>query len=839
MESVSGQTPNWRKKAVVTLKLFLGLFVLAFVVSGLWGLNWTWKTYKSMYAASDITRLDQEPARSTYFYDRNGQIITEVTNARMEYTPLDQYPKQMLDAVIAVEDARFYEHRGIDIYGIARAFYKNWKSGHTVEGGSTITQQLAKTMLLSTEQTYTRKIKEAIAAFKIENTYSKDQILEMYLNYIYFGEGAWGLQRASRTYFGKNASELTLAESALMAGIPKSPTYYSPVKKPGPAVERRNLILTLMAQQGKITPQQRDEAMKEELKLVDKSETKTAKIYPSYIDHVINEAIEKYGLSEQQILSSGFHIFTNLDPKVQQAAETVYREPSFFPEDRGGLQSAIVLMEPQTGAIRGIVGSRNQEQQTFRAFNYATQAERQPGSTIKPLVVYAPALSQGFGPADRIYDEETDFGGGYKPMNYGMKFHGWVTMEEALIQSYNIPAVAMLKEIGIDKGLDFARKVGLSVQPSDRVFSIALGGMTKGTSPLQMAQAYTAFANNGMMAKAYAITKITDKNGSLVGEEAKPQLQRVLDPSVAYTMTKMLEKVVTSGTGQAARMDRPVAGKTGTTQLPDIPEFKDARGNQIDGSKDAWFVGYTHELVAAVWLGYERTNKEKYLNTTGGKYPAALFREVVSRALEGTPAQAFVKPESYKAFAGGSKLINGTEEALYALAEAKRQAARAKEEAAAAARQAEAAALLAAAQQQNAASQEKAGQPSGAEGAEDNKQAAEDKDRQAGADKGTAPGKPGAGSVNSAGSGGSKEQEKGESKEKEAEKKDGAKKDAEKKDAEKKSGEKERGEDKGKESEKGTSSAAGGKVEGDKPAAGVDDGKQAGEPGGEETAQRL
>jgi penicillin-binding protein 2A len=646
------------------IKISVMSILLLTLIAGLGTVSiaWCWNTYMSIYSSIDISALSKEPPRSTFFYDSNGEVITELTNARMEYMPLDKFPKTMQEAVIAVEDSRFREHNGVDFYGIARALYHNWRSGDTVQGGSTITQQLAKTLLFSPEQTYSRKINEAVASIKIEKEYTKDQIMELYLNYIYFGEGSWGLQRASETYFGKDAWELTLSESALLAGIPKSPTNYSPVKKPEQSKERRNLVLNLMAEQGKIAVEQRDAAKNEEMKLTDHTEPKIAK-HPSFIDHVINEAIEKYGLTEQQILSSGYHIYTTMSPIVQNAAEEVYKDASLFPEDAGGLQSGIVLMQPQTGAVLGIVGSRNAKQE-FREFNYATQNERQPGSAIKPIIVYAPALSEGFGPRDHIDDVETDFGGAYKPKNYMNQLHGWVTLEEALVQSYNIPAVALLKEVGIDKGLEFASSAGLPMQEADRTLGIALGGMSKGTSPLAMAQAYTMFANNGNLAKAYAITKIVDRQGQLVGGESQPVLEPLLDPSVAFTMTKMLEKAVNEGTGQSAQMDRPVAGKTGTTQLPDIPEFKDEDGSQIDGSKDAWFVGYTPELVAAVWLGYEKTNKDHYLTTTGGKYPAALFNEVVTRALQDAPIVDFAEPEAYAAVLGGRKRINGEQEAI-------------------------------------------------------------------------------------------------------------------------------------------------------------------------------
>jgi penicillin-binding protein 2A len=671
--TITNKPKSFFSKYSTIVKIFLMSVTALALIAGLGSISvgWAWNSYMTIYRSVDISSLGKDPPLSTVFYDSQGEIITELTNARMEYTPLEQLSPTVQEAVIAVEDTRFHEHKGVDVYGIARAFYYNWRSGDTVQGGSTITQQLAKTMLFSPEQTYARKINEAIASIKTEKTFTKDQIMELYLNYMYFGEGSWGLERAAQSYFGKAAVELNLAESALLAGILKSPTNYSPVKKPEQAKERRNLVLNLMAEQGKITAEQRDAAIQEEVKLADQSQIKIA-TNPSYIDYVMQEATQKYNLTEQQILSSGYQIYTTMVPKVQNAAEEVYNDATLFPEDSGGLQSGIVLIQPQTGALMGIVGSRSPEQ-AFRQFNYATQIKRQPGSALKPIVVYAPALNEGLGARDRIHDVKTDFGGGYTPANYGDKLHGWVTLEEALVQSYNIPAVAVLKEVGIDKGIEFANKAGLSLETEDRTLGIALGGMSTGTSPLAMAQAYTMFANNGNMAKAYAITKIVDRHGQVIGE-AEPILEPMLDPNVAFTMTRMLEKVVSEGTGQSAQMDRPAAGKTGTTQLPDIPEFKDEDGNQIDGSKDAWFVGYTPELVAAIWLGYEKTNKDHYLTTTGGKYPAALFKEVVTRALLDEPVVDFAEPEAYAAVVGGGKKINGEQEAMMLAAAAKKKA---------------------------------------------------------------------------------------------------------------------------------------------------------------------
>jgi penicillin-binding protein 2A len=636
-----------------TVGYLLLTMTIVFLLAGGWALS----TGLKMYDRADITKLEKEPPRSTLIYDDMGNVFTELSNSRMEYITYDKFPKSMVDAIISVEDSRFYDHQGVDIQGVARALYMDLRHRSVVQGGSTITQQLAKVMLYSSDQTITRKINEALSAIKIERNYSKNQILEMYLNYIYYGEGAYGLQRAAQIYFGKDASELTLAESALLAGLPKAPTSYSPVDHSAKSKARRNLVLNLMAEQGRITASQRDKAMAEPILLSEKSVLAENNKYASYVDHVLHEATEKFGLSEQEVLTSGLKIYTNLDPKVQDAAETVYSDPKMFPEDKGGLQSSIAILDAKTGAIRGLVGGLNKNR-TFRGFNYATQLKRQPGSSLKPIIVYAPALLQGYKPTDLIEDKATDFNG-YKPKNYGDKFHKWVTMEESIAESYNVPAVAILKEIGIDKGMDFAKQAGIPLTNEDRTFGIALGGMQTGTSPLTMAQAYTMFANDGVRSDAFAIVKIVEHSGKVI-KDAEPVRHKLMEPSAAYTMTSMLQKVVTQGTGTNALMNWPVAGKTGTTQLPDIAEFKDKHGNQLDGSKDAWFVGYTPELVTAVWLGYQNTNRNHYLTTTGGKYPAAIFKEVMTRALKGKTVTAFAVPNGYRLPGGEIKRINGT-----------------------------------------------------------------------------------------------------------------------------------------------------------------------------------
>lgn len=610
----------------------------------------------SIYASSDLSVLGQAGNGKTVLYDRHGEPFAELTNAKVEYVTLDRIPQHMRDAIVAIEDERFYHHFGVDPVSIMRAAYQNIAHGGIVQGGSTITQQLAKNMFFTAEQTFSRKFQEAVAAVKIEQMLDKDEILERYLNYIYFGEGVWGIQNAAQLYFGKNTEQLTLAESALLAALPKAPTHYSPYRNVEKAKARRNLVLSKMEELGYITKEEADAAKAEEIVLNRDANNMQSNRFPSYVDYAIAEVEQQLELTEAEILSGGLRIYTGLDPKVQKAAEDVYRNPGNFPENKGGLQSGIALVDPSNGAVRGLVGTIGEKKQ-FRDFNYASQTARQPGSSIKPLAVYAPALEKGYRPHDMILDAETDFGN-YAPRNYGGREHGWVTIEEALIHSYNIPAAALLKEIGVDYGMAFARKAGLPLASEDRHLGIALGGMARGVSPLQMAQAYTAFANGGVLSEAYAVVKVEDASGRVLYERQPRQVQ-LMKPETAYEMTKMMEKVIQQGTGTAAKLGRPAAGKTGTTQLPDIPEFRDSHGRVMNGVRDAWFVGYTPQLVGAIWLGYPNTDREHYLSSGEGRYPAQIFQKVMSAALEGEPVMHFAAPKEYSYDRRMTVFVNG------------------------------------------------------------------------------------------------------------------------------------------------------------------------------------
>ncbi len=589
----------------------------------------------------DISKLEHPLPEPTLIMDRNGKPASQLSSSRIVPVSLDQIPLDLRNAVIAVEDRRFYEHSGIDLWSTARALLRDLKSGELKEGGSTLTQQLAKNMFLQSDKTLSRKLKEAGYALKINTVYSKDEILELYLNSIYFGEGRWGVEGAAQEYFAKPVQELKLEEAALLAGLPKAPTSYSPAKNMQKALERRNLVLSLMKEQNFITEAAYEKAVAQPIVLKQHNEESLKGKYPSYVDYVIQEAADLYGFTEEQVLTNGLRIYTDLDPQVQQAAQDVYASDALFPESKPDqlIQSGAVIIDHKTGGIRALVGTRGP--QVYRGFNHATQLKRQPGSSFKPLAVYGPALEQGYTPSSQLFDGDLDIAG-YRPKDWDGQTRGQVTLREAIMRSWNIPAVWLLNEIGIDTGMGFARRAGIALGPADRSLSIALGGLSEGVSPLQMAQAFGAIANLGVRQQAHAIVKVTTKEGyPLV--EAQPQPATVTKPAIAYTLTLLLQDAVKSGTGQAAALGRPTAGKTGTTQLPDTKEFADIGAN---GIKDAWFVGFTPELTAAIWLGYDQTDKNHYL-TTGGAVPAALFKEIMGRALHDVPASSFTVPDDY------------------------------------------------------------------------------------------------------------------------------------------------------------------------------------------------
>lgn len=576
---------------------------------------------------SDLPEVaNVKPAASSQIYDVHGNLITTVhaTENRLP-VKLSQVPKDLQNAFIATEDNRFYSHHGVDPIGIMRAIWVNIAHDGVVEGGSTITQQLARNAFLTQDRTLKRKIMEAMLAIRIEQYYTKQEILEMYLNQIYFGQGAYGVQAAAHVYFGKNVQDLDLAQSAMLAGLPQSPNYYSPLTNYKAGKARQAVVLGQMVKYDYIDQATADKAKDEDLGLREKSEAAHSDNNASYfIDYVISEIAEKYG--DDAVYKDGLKIYTTIDMKAQDAAvQAMHNLPNFYTDDKGLTQpqGALIAINPHNGYIVAMVGGRGDD-----SFNRAVLAERQPGSAFKPFV-YLAAIQDGMTPGTVMDDKKIEFNG-WSPKNYEGTYSGQMTLHYALQHSVNTIAVQLADAVGMRKVLNLASSLGITTldDSKDNNLAAALGGLTNGVKPIDMAVAYGTLANGGVKVKPVAITKIVDRNGQVV-EENSTEEQRVVDPKYAYVITNMLESVMSGGTGGGASIGRPAAGKTGTT----------------DESKDAWFVGYTPDLVAAVWMG-DDYGIETLDDITGGTVPAVIWRDFMSQALNAMeiPASDFTVP---------------------------------------------------------------------------------------------------------------------------------------------------------------------------------------------------
>lgn len=603
-------------------RLMIGITVIVAVIVIGAGLGFVTASLHSMPSLKDEIR----PAASSQIYDSSGKVITTVHSAENRVpVSINKIPKDLQNAFIAAEDARFYQHFGVDPRGILRAVWSNITDRGVSEGGSTITQQLAKNALLTQERTLKRKVQEAFLALQIEQQYSKREILELYLNQIYFGQGAYGVQSAAHVYFGKDVEELTLNECAMLAGIPKSPNYYSPLNNLKAAKERQSIVLEQMVKYEYITHDTALKARNAEIKLATKS-TKTANNnFASYfIDYVTQYLIDKYGADS--VYKEGLKVYTTLDMDMQTAAEQAIQQLPVYKTDGNGLsqpQGALVALDPHNGHIKAMVGGRGNDQ-----FNRAVLAERQPGSAFKPFV-YLAAIESGLNASTIIEDTPISFDK-WKPNNYDGKFHGKVTMRSALENSLNIPTIKLAQQVTPDKPLYYAQQMGISTlvlngATNDRNLAMSLGGLTRGVTPLEITSAYGVLANNGIRVEPVAVVKVVDRNGKIL-EQNTPKERAVINEKSAYILTDILRGVMLRGTGTGAAIGRPAAGKTGTT----------------DDYKDAWFVGYTPDLVASVWLGFDN---EKYLNgVTGGTLPATAWRTFMSKATAAMPARDFHRP---------------------------------------------------------------------------------------------------------------------------------------------------------------------------------------------------
>jgi len=652
---------NNKKKRFSKLRLFLLTFGSIFIIACIALLGYV------IYAVSgtpdwhpdDLTKQNQ----TSFVYDMNGEQIAELhATENRQMVSSEEIPQLVKDTFIAVEDKRFNKHFGVDPIRIVGSLIADIKTQSLSQGASTITMQLANNAFIENprEKTLERKLQQAALAIQLEREYTKDEILTFYLNLIYFGESSFGIQAASKTYFGKDLDELNPAEIALLAGLPQAPSAYNPYYNPDAAKNRRTIVLGVMRDAGLITPEEYEQYKEEPFEYVEnvkanRAESKRPVItgtnypYPYFVDQVIDDLINQYGFTENQIFNGGLRIYTTLDTKIQAAAEKEFSNPDNFPKsvDEIPVQGAMTVLDPKTGAVRALVGGRDYS--TARGLNRATQAKRQPGSTVKPLVVYAPAIEKGgFYPGTVLDDMPVKYDGGdgkvWAPVNYDTEYAGWrglITMRFAVQNSVNVYAVKLMNLVGIEYCWNFAKNsLGLPLEESDKVLSLSLG--TNHVTTLQMASAYGVFANNGVRVTPHTIEKVLDSSGKVI---FTPEItsERTMKETTAYLMNSMLRSVVTSGTGTRAQIGNwAVAGKTGTTSLdPDLYGYR-------TGNPDAWFAGYTPEYVGVVWMGYDKDeDKNHYLRKVyGGQYPAQIWKNVMTVAHEGLPVQTEFKQPS-------------------------------------------------------------------------------------------------------------------------------------------------------------------------------------------------
>ena len=566
--------------------------------------------YTIKVKTSNISNLKASLSTTTTIYDYKGNKAGSLYSQKGSFVEYDKISPYIRNAVISTEDRTFWTNPGFSVKGMARAGASLIiHHGEITGGGSTLTQQLAKNALLTQQQTFSRKLEELFFAIEINNVYSKKDILTMYLNNAYFGNGVWGVQDASRRYFGKNASDVTIGEAATLAGILRNPGFYNPIDHMSNALSRRNVVLQLMANNGKITKQQAEVESKKGLTLQNTFKNKDGYKYPYFFDSVVDEAINKYGLKEEDVMNKGLKIYTTLNQNYQQNMQNSFDQDWLFPQnaaDTTQVQGASVAMDPSSGAVRAVVGGRGNH--VFRGYNRATQMKRQPGSTIKPLAVYTPALQAGYHYDSMLSNKLQKFGkNDYEPHNVDNGYSDKIPMYQALAESKNVPAVWLLDKIGVDKGVKSVENFGINVPKKDQNLALALGGLSTGVSPLQMARAYSAFANNGNLPNnSYFITKITDASGNVLVDNTNQGNHRVISSDTAKEMTTMMLGVFTSGTGRTAQPNGfRVAGKTGSTEVPNSYGF---------GTKDQWIVGYTPDIVVSTWVGFDRTNKDHFMH---------------------------------------------------------------------------------------------------------------------------------------------------------------------------------------------------------------------------------
>ncbi|CCU79414.1 Multimodular transpeptidase-transglycosylase [Halanaerobium saccharolyticum subsp. saccharolyticum DSM 6643] len=583
-------------------------------------------------------------SEATMIYDADGELLTKLFKENRVYVPLERMPEDLKNAIIAIEDTKFYVHHGIDLWGIGRAMINNILKGDlTDQGASTITQQLARNAFLTLDKNYLRKIQEAYLAIQFERMYTKSEILEMYLNEIFLGHSAYGVETASLQYFGKSVEDLTLAESALIAGLPQSPNNYSPLRNPELAIKRRNIVLDRMYELDYITEAERNQAKNAELNLDTVEEDEMENTAHYFTLYVRDQLIDRFGAS--LVYNGGLKVHTTLNPDMQKLAEQTINNkiengfiPSFQSSGSQNLQPqlSLVSLDVNSGAIRAMVGGRGTDQ-----FNRAYQAVRQPGSAFKPFV-YSTALIEGDYTTGSIINDlpmlasESNKGDELSiwPRNYGDRYRGLINLNTALTNSVNVAAVKLIQDIGVKSVIDFTERLGISTFTNsdghDDHYSLALGGLNRGVTPIEMASAYSVFANKGIYTEPHAIRKVYDKHQNLI-YEAQPKSKMVMTQADSYLITSMLKSVVDNGTGRRAQMDRDVGGKTGTT----------------NDYTDAWFVGFTSQIATSVWIGEDTARSMEYdVKTVGSGEAAQIWGDYMRAAVKDMPVINFQMPDN-------------------------------------------------------------------------------------------------------------------------------------------------------------------------------------------------
>ncbi len=564
------------------------------------------------------------PSETTYIYDINGKVLASLHGEenREVVTP-DKISPNLKLAVIAIEDSNFYQHQGVNPVGILRATLVNLQKGHTVEGASTLTQQLVKNLFLTPRDAISRKVTEAVLAMRVEKLFKKDEILEMYLNQIYWGHNTYGAETAARSYFNKSAANLTLGEAALMAGIIKAPEEYSPFLNFKAAKRQQEVVLDRMQVLNWITPEEAQAAKAQSLKFGHITSFQQS-LSPFVTNTVVTELTNRFG--KEAVERGGMRIQTTVDWKLQQMAEDTVRYGSGV---LGGMadQLALVAIDPRTHFVKAIVGGVDSRKTSF---NRVTQAKRQPGSSFKPFVYYTAFASGRYTPDSVINDSPISYDDGsadrYFPQNYDHTFSGPITLRQALAQSRNIPAIALGQKVGLEKVIDVCRVLGIT-SPIPPVISLPLGSVD--LTPLEMASAYATFANNGWQSAPTAIVQVTDSSGQLMLDNT-PQPRLVLDPWATASLNDAMQAVVNGGTGKAAYFGRPAVGKTGTTS----------------SERDIWFVGSVPQLTAAVWAGNDNYTPLGG-GATGGGIMAPIWRDFMSRAVKNLPVESFTPASKF------------------------------------------------------------------------------------------------------------------------------------------------------------------------------------------------